>query len=175
MKIAYTLATAADAARIAVMSRDLIETGLGWSWTPERIARSIRNRDTVTLVARDRGRLVGFAIMFFGDEHAHLNLLAVRREYQRTGVGRCMLAWLEESALTAGIGVISLELRASNRDARRFYRALGFQETRYIPCYYRGRETAVRMERDIRRSSTSRTGEPPRLGSDGEGPAADRK
>jgi len=41
----------ADAAKIAAMSRDLIETGLGWSWGPDRVARSIANKDTLTLLA----------------------------------------------------------------------------------------------------------------------------
>ncbi len=36
------------------MSRDLIESGLGWSWGPERVARSIANKDTFTLLACDR-------------------------------------------------------------------------------------------------------------------------
>jgi hypothetical protein len=64
----------ADAAKIAAMSRDLIETGLGWSWGPDRVARSIANKDTSTLLACERDRVVAFAIMYFGDEHAHLNL-----------------------------------------------------------------------------------------------------
>src|SRR5258707_11988311 len=65
------------------MSRDLIETGLGWSWGPDRVARSIANKDTFTLLACDHDRVVAFAIMYFGDEHAHLNLLAVRPSHQR--------------------------------------------------------------------------------------------
>src|SRR5713101_6045074 len=51
----------ADAARIAAMSRDLIESGLGWSWGPERVARSIANKDTFTLLACDRDRVVAIA------------------------------------------------------------------------------------------------------------------
>src|SRR6266702_2529161 len=47
----------ADAARIAAMSRDLIESGLGWSWGPERVARSIANKGTFTLLACDRDRV----------------------------------------------------------------------------------------------------------------------
>ena len=35
------LAAPADAAPIAAMSRELIETGLPWSWTPERVARNL--------------------------------------------------------------------------------------------------------------------------------------
>jgi ribosomal-protein-alanine N-acetyltransferase len=89
--------------------------------------------------------------MEFKDDHAHLSLLAVKPSHQRCGIGSRMMAWLEESALVAGIATISLELRSHNHPARQFYRALGFTETAYIPGYYRGIETALRMSRDIRR------------------------
>ena len=128
--VTVRLATLADAAEIAGLSRELIETGLGWSWTRARVARNIASSSTTTLVACDGERLIGFAIMYFGDEHAHLSLLAVRPAYQRSGVGRHLVEWLEESALAAGIGAIRLELRASNRGARRFYGRLGFAEDR---------------------------------------------
>jgi ribosomal-protein-alanine N-acetyltransferase len=153
--VTVRLATLADAAEIAGLSRELIETGLGWSWTRARVARNIASNSTTTLVACDGERLIGFAIMYFGDEHAHLSLLAVRPAYQRAGVGRHLVEWLEESALVAGIGAIRLELRASNRGARRFYGRLGFEETGRVPEYYGGVETAVRMARDIRRGANA--------------------
>jgi [ribosomal protein S18]-alanine N-acetyltransferase len=140
-----------DSARIAAMSRDLIESGLGWSWGPDRVARSIVNKDTSTLLACDRDRVVAFAIMYFGDEHAHLNLLAVRPSHQRLGIGKHMIEWLIESAYAAGIATIHLELRAANTAARSFYRSLGFTESAYIPGYYRGREMALRMVRVLRK------------------------
>lgn len=144
------LAAPADAATIAAMSRELIEAGLAWTWTPERVARNLARRDTLVLTARDGARLAGFAIMQFGEERAHLSLLAVEPEYQRQGVARRMLEWLTASALTAGIASVHLELRATNQAARRFYLAQGYAETARIPGYYRGMETAVRMLRDIR-------------------------
>ncbi len=144
------LAAPADAAPIAAMSRELIEAGLPWSWTPERVVRNLGQRDTLVLTARDGERLAGFAIMQFGDERAHLSLFAVRPDYQRQGVGRRMLEWLTASALTAGIASVHLELRETNLDARRFYLKQGFAETARIPGYYRGAETAVRMLREIR-------------------------
>lgn len=144
------LAVPADAAPIAAMSRDLIEAGLPWSWTPERVARNLARRDTLVLTARDSEQLTGFAIMQFGDERAHLALFAVRPDYQRQSVGRRMLEWLTASALTAGIASVRLELRETNLGARRFYLGQGFAETVRIPGYYRGVETAVRMLRDIR-------------------------
>lgn len=148
-KLTLGLAAPADAAPIAAMSRELIEDGLPWTWTPERVARSLRQRETLVLTARESGPLAGFAIMQFGEERAHLALLAVRRDYQRQGIGRRMLEWLIETALTAGIASIHLELRETNLGARRFYLQQGFAETERIPGYYRGMETAVRMRREI--------------------------
>jgi ribosomal-protein-alanine N-acetyltransferase len=150
-KVNIRLARIDEAARIASMSLELIETGLGWSWTPERVARSIADRDTITLAACCHGRVVGFAIMYFGDEHAHLNLIAVQPRSQRAGIGRMLMAWLEESALAAGIAVIRLELREKNEAARLFYERLGYGVIGRVPLYYRGLETAIRMARDIRR------------------------
>lgn len=149
-KLTLKLAAPADAATIAAMSRELIEAGLPWTWTHERVARNLAQPDTVILTARDGVPLVGFAIMQFGEERAHLSLLAVRPDYQRQSVGRRMLEWLTASALTAGIASIHLELREANLGARRFYLSQGFAESARIPGYYRGAETAVRMLRDIR-------------------------
>ena len=153
--VTVRLATLADAPEIAGLSRELIETGLGWSWTRARVARNIASSSTTTLVACGGERLVGFAIMYFGDEHAHLSLLAVRPAYQRSGVGRHVVAWLEESALAAGSGAIRLELRASTRGARRVYGRLGFAEIGRVPEDHGGVETAVRMARDIRRGTNA--------------------
>jgi ribosomal-protein-alanine N-acetyltransferase len=153
--ITLRLATEADAPPIALMSRDLIEHGLGWSWTRQRVARSIAHRETSTVVACDEREVVGFAIMQFSDEHAHLSLLAVQPRRQRMGVGRRLIEWMEDSARVAGVSGIHLEVRASNLDARRFYRALGFQELALLPRYYKGVESAVWMARDLR-SSTAR-------------------
>ena len=132
------------------MSRDLIESGLGWSWTRARVARNIADSDTLSIVACQGVTLTGFAIMYFGQEHAHLNLLAVRPEFQRRGIGTRMIQWLEESARVAGIRGVHLEVRARNQQARRFYRRSGFLEMALLPKYYRGIEAAVWMARDLR-------------------------
>lgn len=147
--IEIRLATARDAAHLATMSRDLIEQGLGWSWTAPRIARHVRSPESVVLVAETDGYVLGFAIMRFGDEEGHLDLLAVKPGNRRLGVGRWLVEWLEQSALVAGISVIYLEVRAGNTGARRFYEKLGFQSIKCVPGYYSGRETAVCMGIDL--------------------------
>jgi len=146
-----------DAMAVAEMSRDLIETGLGWSWSQQRVARAIGDAETLVLTGRHRGRVVGFGIMEFGEEKAHLSLLAVKPGYQREGIGTQVFGWLRESALTAGIAVVKLELRATNVVAQQFYRSLGFEEAGWAVGYYRGRETALRMALHLRRQSAGRS------------------
>lgn len=149
-QIALGLACPADALTIAQMARDYIETGLGWSYQPRRIAELIRDPDVAALVARDAAHTAGFAIMSFGDERAHLVLLAVHPSRRRRGIARRMLGWLVDSATTAGMASIHVELRADNVAAYAMYEAAGFAETFRVPRYYRGRETAVRMLRVLR-------------------------
>jgi ribosomal-protein-alanine N-acetyltransferase len=139
---------------IAALSRDQVEAGLGWGYRPRRIAELLHDPETIVLRARMRRRAVGFAIMRFGDERAHLILLAVEPESQRRGIGRRMVEWLLESARVAGMTSVHVELRATNTRAFAFYRALGFAETFRVPGYYRGRETAVRMIRMLGRPTS---------------------
>lgn len=139
-----------DAHAIAQMSRDYVEHGLGWKYDPVRVQAAIRRRDVTVLTALERGIVVGFAMMEFGDERAHLVLLAVRPTHRRRGIGRRMFEWLLKSAVTAGIESVHLELRVRNVAAQRFYRALGFSETIVVPRYYGAGEAALRMIRVLR-------------------------
>lgn len=140
---------------MALMSRDLIEAGLAWRYSPERVAGLIAESETAAVVASDGTQLLGFAVMQFGDERAHLSLLCVQAAQQRRGIARRLIVWLLESAHVAGIASIQLELRADNEAARMFYRALGFNETILVPGYYEGRFAARRMVRILRAPSST--------------------
>lgn len=139
------LAKPNDAVTLGQMSRDLVESGLNWSWKPSRILTMIQHPESVVLVARTRIEVIGFAVMEFHEVHAHLNLLAVKPGKRRGGVGKALVEWLEASARVAGIASIYLELRADNEDARRFYQSLGYKSGKLIEGYYQGREDALTM------------------------------
>src|SRR5580698_4489401 len=97
------LAVMADAPAIARMSRLYIEHGLGWSWNVPRIEAAIRCESINVAVMRERGALIGFGIMQYGDQTAHLALLGVCPERRKGGLATQLLAWLEKCADTAGI------------------------------------------------------------------------
>jgi len=146
-----SLARPADARSIALLSREVIEGGLSWRWTPGRVLRSLADANTNVIVARAGATtpLVGFAIMKYGEQEAHLLLLAVQPARRRQGVGRALLDWLETTARTAGTGVIRLETRAGNAAAHAFYQARGYVLVDQLRGYYEGVEDAVRLAKDL--------------------------
>lgn len=142
-----------DAPAIANMSRTLIESGLPWNWTPRRVASHMRNKECLVVVAKCGSELAGFAMAQFGAESAHLALLGVAALHQRRGIGSRLLAWVEDSAVAAGLFSLKLEVRASNLAARRFYASLSYMESGMEPGYYSGIEDAIRLSRDLSRST----------------------
>ena len=141
------LALPSDAQGIAEFSRDFIEHGLGWSWNRDRILRAIRDTATNVAVVHERGGILGFGIMQYGETTAHLCLLGVQPTLQGRGLGGALLSWLECSAITAGIQVVTVEARADNPRGIAFYEKRGFKVKAHVPGYYCGIIDAVRLQK----------------------------
>ncbi len=143
------LASERDARQIAEMSKNYIEVGLGWSWTEKRVAKNVRDKDANVAVAQDSSRVIGFGIVNYKADEAHIVLLAVNKESRRKGVGTALMKWIEKTALIAGIGVIYLEARLNNTSARKFYQTLGYKEIKTETGRYKGIETGVKLGKDL--------------------------
>jgi ribosomal-protein-alanine N-acetyltransferase len=148
--VTIRLARLADAAGIAAMSRDYIERGLPWTWTEDRVARTIVDLETNVAVVGRAGAIAAFGIMFHTAEDAHLLLFAVRTEHQRRGVGSALLIWLEEVARNAGAKKIRVECLSSNRPARLFYSEHGYHELAITRQMYRGVADGIHLEKWLR-------------------------
>ena len=145
--VAIRLATRADAADIAAMSRDYIEHGLPWRWRHDRIAAAITHPDTNVAVVDERGAIAAFGIMSYADVEAHLLLFAVHSARRRIGIGSALLLWLEAVARTAGTQRIFLEARRDNVAARNFYSEHGYHERTIKKAMYFGVADGVRLEK----------------------------
>ncbi len=144
-----SLAVPAHARDIAVMSREYIEYGLGWSWTQARVLKAIRDESTNVAVIREQDAMLGFGIMRYGERKAHLVLLGVHLGHRKRGLGALLLAWLEKCAVTAGLEHIQVEARADNQPALAFYQDQGYRQQGIVPGYYSGMIDAVRFEKTL--------------------------
>ena len=144
------LAKPDEALQIAEMSRRYIEHGLPWGWTETRVLRAIRDPDTNVVVVKEQGSVAGFGIMSYGDEDAHLLLLAVRHDCRRRGIGSALVGWLEQTARAAGASRIDVEARWQNDAARCFYSEHGYNERAIKKAMYGGAESGVVLGKWLR-------------------------
>jgi ribosomal-protein-alanine N-acetyltransferase len=138
-----------DATAIAGLSRNDIEYGLPWTWTPARIANCIRHEEFNVVVAKDAGSLAGFGIMQYDDTGASLSLLAVSAACRRRSIGTRIVAWLEQVAVNAGIFDIVVQLRERNTGAEAFYQRLAFEPMDRVEGYYCNGETALVLSKQL--------------------------
>lgn len=97
---------------------------------------------------------VGYCIISFGANEAHLLNLCVRPDLHGMGLGRHLLWHALERARDAGVKTMFLEVRPSNEIALSLYRSEGFVEVGYRRSYYRGvngREDALVLALELER------------------------
>lgn len=141
--LSLELASPHDARVIAEMSRQYIESGLGWSWNEKRVLNSIKQSNSLVLKALMGSEFAGFGIMSYRKLKANLNLLAVHPEFRRLGVGKEILLTLEDKGLDLGQENFYVQVRETNQDAQRFYQRFGYEMIDRNQHYYKNRESAV--------------------------------
>ena len=87
--------------------------------------------------ATRRGQLVGYLFAVLIPDEAHVGNLAVAPEERRHGVAQELLDQLTKDAFEAGVRRVTLEVRASNHTARKFYYKNHFIDIAIRKNYYR--------------------------------------
>ena len=57
-----------------------------------------------------------------------INSIQLRKNYQKKGLGLCILKWIEQNAVNRKIQYLCLAVQETNPRASKFYRKLGFRE-----------------------------------------------
>lgn len=94
----------------------------------------------------DESQVIGYVGFRLRSDEAHISTIAVHPDWRGRGLGELLLLVALERALEFGGGVVSLEVRASNRVAQNLYRKYGFHFTSVHRGYYRDGEDAWLME-----------------------------
>lgn len=102
-------------------------------------------------------RVRAYALMAMAVGEAHILNLCVDPDFLRRGLARRLLDHLLGLARAGGIGLVLLEVRASNRAAQGLYAGYGFREIgrrkRYYPAK-EGREDALVLALDLEAESS---------------------
>jgi [ribosomal protein S18]-alanine N-acetyltransferase len=120
-------------------------------WTEETFRGLLRRSDSLLWVAESkREGVVGYAAVWIVLDQAELGDIAVADGWRRRGVGRRLLETVLEAMAERSVRELYLEVRPSNREARRLYERYGFEEVGRRKDYYaRPREDALVLRRLI--------------------------
>jgi ribosomal-protein-alanine N-acetyltransferase len=106
-------------------------------WKREHFLHEMkRNPHAWCVVLESRDSVVAYAATWILVDEVHVNEIAVRPDLRGRGVGRRFLARILEEARKMGCKRACLEVRPSNRSARKMYENLGFRETDLRRGYY---------------------------------------
>jgi ribosomal-protein-alanine N-acetyltransferase len=128
---------------------DIERSAYEFPWEPPTF-RDCLNVNYGCFVGEKAGRIVSYGIVSAGAGESHILNLCVAPHAQGRGYGRIMLEHLIEEARRRAAEVVFLEVRPSNHNAIKLYRALDFNEVGTRKGYYparNGREDALVMAR----------------------------
>jgi ribosomal protein S18 acetylase RimI-like enzyme len=101
--------------------------------SPERIAAISSSQNTLLFVIEDNSKIIATAlvclcddVMFGNQPFALIENLVVSANYQREGIGKSMMDYLEAFCLEQNCSKIMLLTSSENRAARDFYSAMGY-------------------------------------------------
>jgi ribosomal-protein-alanine N-acetyltransferase len=131
-------------------------------WTPAMFWNELANGHHY-IAAMEGDSIVGYAGLAVVRPEAWVNNIAVRRDRQRTGIGRLLLDELLDHARAHGTTHTLLEVAADNGPAQRMYDSYGFDVVGVRRGYYQPSNTdALVMRRDEHRAGDAAGDRKPR-------------
>ena len=106
-------------------------------WSERSVAGELTNPLSLWLVAVDDGKVVGYVGSQTVMGEADMMNVAVDPRYRRGGVGQALILSLIDALIAHDCYQLTLEVRASNREAISLYQKLGFAQVGRRPNYYR--------------------------------------
>ncbi len=100
-------------------------------------------------VAEKNGVVMGYVISRQEGSSGHVLAIAVDPRARGTGIGTALMQRVMDLFLSLGLTDVWLEVRLSNLNAIKFYKDLGFVESRIMVGYYSDGESAVVLEKKL--------------------------
>jgi [ribosomal protein S18]-alanine N-acetyltransferase len=119
-------------------------------WTRGMFRGELGNRLSRFYVAFQGEDLVGYAGFWLVLNEAHITSVTVAQRHRHKGIGRQLLRYLLDRAVAEGAQLTTLEVRPTNRTARKLYESAGFRAVGVRKGYYtKTNEDALIMAKDL--------------------------
>jgi ribosomal-protein-alanine acetyltransferase len=121
------------------------------AFTKQQIAQLLQNSNSISLVAKENGNIIGFIIGALSMEDGivgHVLTIDVSPSHRRKGVGLKLLQEMEKIFRDRGAKVCRLEVREDNVAAISLYRKLGYRKVGMLKHYY-GEAHGILFEKNL--------------------------
>ena len=116
------------------------------AWSEKSILETLNQTQAFIVVAEHENVIVGYCIVYFVLDEAEIARIAVDSSRRKQGVGQEILKKTCQICKEKGIERLLLDVRESNANARKFYKAFGFDEDGIRKNFYDNpKEHAVLM------------------------------
>ena len=116
---------------------------------PPSILIDVYNLGAGFLVAQQDNIVVGYIIFWIRyEDEGHIISLAVDKNYRKRGIASELVNNAINIFIKCNVSEIKLEVRKSNKGARKFYQKMGFEEKKILENYYEDGEEAVIMKKE---------------------------
>ncbi|MDD3363084.1 MAG: ribosomal protein S18-alanine N-acetyltransferase [Hespellia sp.] len=117
-------------------------------WSETSITDSMEQNFSLCLVAEDERVVVGYLIFYRNLDEGEILRIAVKSDHRRAGVGTMLLGAMRTYCEQKGIKRVLLDVRSSNKNAKKFYKKQGFAQDGMRKHFYsKPDEDAILMSR----------------------------
>ena len=118
-------------------------------WSENSVASELKNPLSLWLVAEVDGAVAGYVGSQTVMDETDMMNIAVHPDYRRQGIAIALIDALIDGLKQKGSHCLTLEVRASNENARSLYEKLGFCEVGIRKNYYRNpKEDAIILRKE---------------------------
>ncbi len=125
--------TSADLEQVCELEKNIFST----PWSRESFESSMKEKDTLFIVAETEEEISGYLGIYFLGEEADISNVAVAKDYRRQHIAQHLLECVLIQAKKRGVKTVTLEVRETNKAAIGLYESMGFYEAGVRKDYYK--------------------------------------
>ncbi len=143
--ITIQVLTKEDCERVVEIEEELLEETLG----VEMLQAELHNKYAKFYTAKDQNLVVGYIGCWIIEGTTDMINFVVDKNYQHKGIGQLLMKRVIDESLKENAKEILLEVREKNIQAINFYKLQGFKEITVRKEYYKNKDNALILRKEL--------------------------